>query len=172
MRKLSDAGFEIGMHGCYEAYRDLKSTHNHYLLLNNALIKAGINQPLKGNRQHYLRWDSSKTPAILDASDFLYDTTGGFADCSGFRFGTAREFSMWDWGSETQLKLCQRPLIVMDRTIIDDIYMGLGTGAEASDYIKMLRDRALKFGGQFTILWHNTSLIKSSEADLLREVIG
>jgi hypothetical protein len=78
---------------------------------------------------------------------------------------------MWDWVSETQLKLLQRPLIVMDRTIIDKVYMGLGTGTKASEHIKTLRDRALKLGGQFTVLWHNTSLYHKDEVSLLQQAL-
>jgi hypothetical protein len=172
IRKISDAGHEIGMHGCYEAYRDALKTRTHRDFLNAALSGAGIDQPLIGNRQHYLRWDSALTPAVLQAADFVYDTSGGYADYAGFRFGTAREFSMWDWGTSAQLSIRQRPLIVMDCTITDCVYMGLGRGIEASAYIGMLRERALKLGGQFTILWHNTSLARPEDFRLLRAAIG
>jgi peptidoglycan/xylan/chitin deacetylase (PgdA/CDA1 family) len=172
MRKLSDAGHEIGMHGCYEAYRDATRTCAHRDLLRDALSQAGVSQPLIGNRQHYLRWDSARTPAVLQAADFVYDTSGGYADHAGFRYGTAREFPMWDWGAKAQLTLRQRPLIVMDCTITDDVYMGLGRENEASAYIEMLRKRALKFGGQFTALWHNTGLACPEDYQLLRTAIG
>lgn len=172
IHRLSEAGHQIGMHGCYEAYRDVQRTRIHRDMLNSALNEAGVEQPLIGNRQHYLRWDSALTPAVLEAAEFVYDTTGGYADHAGFRFGTAREFPMWDWGTETQLMLRQRPLIVMDCTVIDKIYMGLGTGTKAAAYIEMLRERALKLGGQFTVLWHNTSLANPEEFRLLRDAIG
>jgi hypothetical protein len=171
MRKLSDAGHEIGVHGCYEAYCDSSLTKNYRDLFYKAIGEAGINQSLIGNRQHYLRWDSAQTPAILEAANFFYDTSGGYADCAGFRFGSAREFPMWDWIGETQLKLRQRPLIVMDCTIIDDNYMGLGTDVKAIEHINMLKDHALKLGGQFTLLWHNTSLIRKDEINLLRKIV-
>jgi peptidoglycan/xylan/chitin deacetylase (PgdA/CDA1 family) len=171
MRKIVEAGHEIGMHGCYEAYRDSSLTEAHRDLFITALREAGIDQPLIGNRQHYLRWDSVYTPVVLDKANFVYDTSGGYADCAGFRFGSAREFQMWDWLGETKLKLRQRPLIVMDCSVTDDAYMGLGTGAVASEYIKTLRDRALRFGGQFTLLWHNTSLSREDEIDLLHRII-
>ncbi|WP_443113624.1 polysaccharide deacetylase family protein [Herbaspirillum seropedicae] len=171
LRKLADAGHEIGMHGCYQAYRDPVRTRAHRDLLAAALVQAGIDQPLWGNRQHYLRWDSALTPAALEAAGLAYDTSGGFADCAGFRFGTAREFPMWDWTAEAPLKLRQRPLIVMDCTITDDVYMGLGRGDAARARIALLRERALRFGGQFTVLWHNTSLSTADDVALLKAAI-
>jgi hypothetical protein len=170
LRKIEDAGHKLGMHGCYEAYRDANKTICHRELMISALANAGIKQSLDGNRQHYLRWDSAITPAILDQAGFKYDTSGGFADCAGFRFGTAREFSMWDWSRSAQLKLCQRPLVVMDCTITD--YMGLGRGREASAKIRQLRKQALKFGGNFTVLWHNSCLNSHEDYLLLRSALS
>lgn len=170
--KLADAGHEIGMHGCYQAYRDPRRTRAHRDLLAAALVQAGIDQPLHGNRQHYLRWDSTCTPAALEAAGFVYDTSGGFADCAGFRFGSAREFPMWDWAAGAALKLRQRPLVVMDCTITDDVYMGLGRGDAARAHIALLRERALRLGGQFTVLWHNTSLLTEEDVALLKAAIG
>lgn len=172
LRKLADAGHEIGMHGCYQAYRDPVRTRAHHDLLAAALVQAGIDQPLQGNRQHYLRWDSARTPAVLEAAGFAYDTSGGFADYAGFRFGSAREFPMWDWAAGVPLKLRQRPLVVMDCTITDDVYMGLGRGDAARARIALLRERALRYGGQFTVLWHNTSLSTPDDVALLNVAVG
>ncbi|MDA9657571.1 polysaccharide deacetylase family protein [Alphaproteobacteria bacterium] len=171
MKKLFFSGHEIAMHGCYENYQNTEKTNSHRVLFDKALIKAGINQTVKSNRQHYLRWDAKLTPAALENAGFTHDSTGGYADCAGFRYGTSKEFTMWDWSSSIHLKIRQRPLIVMDVTIIDDIYMGLGYGKEALSKMIKLKERCLLFGGQFTILWHNTSLKKSEHITLLKAVL-
>jgi hypothetical protein len=61
---------------------------------------------------------------------------------------------------------------VMDCTITDDVYMGLGRGDAARARIALLRERALRFGGQFTVLWHNTSLSTPDDVALLKAAVG
>lgn len=172
MRKLSDGGHEIGMHGCYEAYVDNALTQCHREQMIRALDQAGIQQPLKSNRQHYLRWDSKITPSVLDQAGFEFDSTGGFADRVGFRFGTAREFSMWDWLSNRQLKLRQRPLIVMDCSLIHPDYMGLAYGEAAENHVAKLIRQVKIYGGVFSVLWHNDSISKKNEVEFLESVIS
>ena len=123
LKKIDARGHEIGVHGAYQTYRDAEKARVHRELLQKCLENVGINQELRGNRQHYLRWDSAVTPAVLESAGFEYDTTGGYADRPGFRFGTAREFSMWDWIGKRPLKLLQRPLVLMDCTVVKlDLY--------------------------------------------------
>jgi hypothetical protein len=105
MQKIDARGHEIGVHGSYQTYQDMSRMAQQKILFEKALNQAGINQKIRGNRQHYLRWDSSVTPDYLDAVGFDYDTTGSYADRAGFRFGTSQEFSMWGWQSQAKLKL-------------------------------------------------------------------
>ena len=158
MRKLSDAGHEIGMHGCYEAYLDAVQTENHYDQLSRVMAQVGVPHPLRSNRQHYLRWDSRITPSVLDQAGFKFDSSGGFADHAGFRYGTAREFQMWDWIGCKQLEIRQRPLVVMDCTLTHPDYMALGYGESAQSYIRKLIQKVRRYRGNFSALWHNDEL--------------
>jgi len=156
-------GHKIGVHGSYQTYQDKEKAKKQKAILENTLNSLGISQKILGNRQHYLRWDSSVTPAILDNAGFLYDTTGGFADIVGFRYGVCYEFRIFDFLNKCTLNIKQRPLIVMECTLIDDIYMGLGYSEKSVKVMKELKEKCYKYGGNFSLLWHNNSF-KSLEA--------
>ncbi|WP_415886964.1 polysaccharide deacetylase family protein [Neptuniibacter sp. QD37_6] len=172
MKKIAARGHEIGVHGSYQTYRDKNKMRRQKEILEAALRRAGIRQKIKGNRQHYLMFDAAVTPDYLDSAGFQYDASGGYADCSGFRFGTSKEFSMWGWMSESKLQLKQRPLIVMECSVISDSYAGLGCGKEALDLMLGLKQESQNKGGCFTLLWHNSNLRSKEERVLFKSVLG
>jgi hypothetical protein len=171
LKRIDERGHEIGVHGSYQTFCDLNKTVAQKTILEKALVLAGVQQQVKGNRQHYLRWDSAVTPELLDEAGFEYDSSGAFADHTGFRFGTAQEFSMWGWQSHKKLKLKQRPLVVMECSIILDKYMGLGARKEAYDYIHKLEQCTQHFGGNFTLLWHNSFLYEKKYKKLFVSIL-
>jgi len=134
----------------------------------NACTSAGAAAAVSGNRQHYLRWDASQTADHLEHAGFTYDSSGGYPDNPGFRYGTARTFPMWSWVRQRPLKLRQHPLILMEGSVIS--YLKLGYSAEAFDLMRALKKTALKYG-DFTMLWHNSSLSTPEDVDLFREIL-
>lgn len=172
MKLIHDSGNRIGVHGSYQSYLSPEKTRYGRAALQAALVDMGVSAVVDANRQHYLRWNGRLTPRILDDCGYKYDYTGGYADVAGFRFGTSRDFRMFDWGGERQLGLVQRPLIVMDCTVTDPQYMGLGFGDEAKSLITMLRARSMKYGGTFRLLWHNDGISSEEGRALLRHAIG
>jgi hypothetical protein len=171
LHKIDAHKHEIGIHGSYQTYQDQEKILQQKILFEETLKKLGINQKIKGNRQHYLRWDSAVTPDYLDAAGFEYDTSGSYADRPGFRFGTSKEFSMWGWRSQTKLKLKQRPLIVMECSVISDTYMGLGYGEEAKVLMMQLKRASQALGGNFVLLWHNSELQAEKQINMFKEII-
>jgi hypothetical protein len=169
IKKIHKNGFEIGVHGTYQSYNDKNKIFNQKCEFEKILEKKSINLKLKGNRQHFLRWDSQVTPDYLDAAGFVYDTSGGYADFPGFRYGTSKEFSMWSWQDRKKLNLKQRPLIVMDTSISK--YMGLGYSKEALNIILKLKKNCELFGGVFNILWHNSDLKNDNQVNMLKEIL-
>ena len=172
LKKIDDRGHEIGVHSSYQTYKDKDKIIKHKLLLDNTLEKAGIKQKIKGNRQHYLRWDTYITPEYLNDAGFEYDTTGGYADSAGFRFGTSKEFSMWGWKIQNKLKIKQRPLIIMECSVISNEYMGLGYTKEAEELMKKLKKISLLNGGNFSLLWHNSHLDKIEDKILFKNIVS
>lgn len=151
MSTLARRGHEIGMHGSYETYRAPERIARERTRLEQAAERARIGTAIEGNRQHFLRWDAKQTADHLDAAGFLYDTTGSFATMAGFRYGTARPFRMWSWRNRAPLRIEQRPLVVMERAILDR--EGIEPGVER---MRRLKAEALRHGGDFTLLWHNS----------------
>jgi hypothetical protein len=168
---ISERGHEVGVHGSYNSYRDGAQIARERQRMIRACEKAGADVSVRGNRQHYLRWDAGRTPRFLDAAGFAYDTSGSFADVPGFRYGTARSFTMWDWQNERPLTLKQRPLIAMESSPVWNSRTGVDRTDEALDLMVTLKVRALQFGGDFTLLWHNSNLLTSKDREVFVELI-
>jgi hypothetical protein len=169
IKKIDTRGHEIGVHGSYQTYKDYKKILQQKILVEETLKKAGINQKIRGNRQHYLRWDSAVTPEYLDAAGFEYDTSGSYADRPGFRYGTCKKFSMWSWQNKKKLRLKQQPLIVMECSVAD--YMGLGYSDDAFKVMQDLKQKCQLFGGTFALLWHNSELQTEKQINMFKEII-
>jgi hypothetical protein len=171
MKSINKRGHEIGVHGSYFTYQSPSKIKAQTRLLKETIVRSGLDIEITGNRQHYLRWDSSQTPEHLNLAGFKYDTTGTFAESAGFRYGTSKEFSMWGWQSRTTLAIKQRPLIIMESSVLSDQYAGLGYTDEAMSHMKLLKARASKYGGNFTILWHNSHLLTEKDKMFFEEII-
>ena len=72
-------------------------------------------------------------------------------------------FHVWGWRENRKLDLVQELLILMECYVIAERYMGLGYSPEAFDLMFRLKERALRFGGDFFFLWHNSHLMNSED---------
>jgi hypothetical protein len=169
LKSLSDRGHQIGMHGSYLTYRNPALMKRERMALIDACRSASADAAVSGNRQHYLRWDAGQTADHLAHAGFTYDSSGGYPDNPGFRYGTTRTFPMWSWIQQAPLKLRQRPLVLMEGSVIS--YLKLGYSAEAFDLMRVLKKAALKYG-DFTMLWHNSSLSTPEDIDLFSQILA
>ena len=101
----------------------------------------------------------------------VYDSTLGFADRAGFRCGVCFEYSLYDVAAREPLKLRERPLIVMECSVIDERYMAFGTGERAFETMVGLRRECERYNGDFTLLWHNHRLLDRRERELYEAVL-
>jgi hypothetical protein len=172
IRKISDRGHEVGVHSSYNSFQDAAQLLKERQGMIAACEKAGVQHVnVRGNRQHFLRWDTGRTQDYLDAAGFEYDTTGSFADAPGFRYGTSRTFAMWSWQKNEPLKIKQRPLVLMEASVIDDEHMGMGYTDKALELMMTLKRRALQYGGDFTFLWHNSHLLNRQDREFFLQLI-
>jgi len=169
--KIKRRGHKVGLHCSYSSYLSPDQVKKEYALLRQVCAQEGITQELWGSRQHFLRWETPTTFRILADVGVDYDTTLTFADHAGFRCGVCYEYPVYDLAAGQPLKLRERPLIVMECTVIDGHYMGLGAGDAALEYITMLKDRCKLFEGEFVLLWHNTRLIDPAELWLYKSIM-
>ena len=82
----------------------------------------------------------------------------GLCDRPGFRCGTCHEYPAFDPVAQESLPLRIRPLVVMECSVIDSFYLGLGLTEAAQEKMQMLKERCRQVSGIFTFLWHNSSL--------------
>lgn len=169
IKKIDARGHEIGIHGSYQTYQDKEKILQQKIIVEETLKKVGIKQKIRGNRQHYLRWDSAVTPDYLDAADFEYDTSGSYADHVGFRYGTCKKFSMWGWQNKKKLNLKQQPLIVMECSVTN--HMGLEYTHDAFKVMQDLKQKCQLFRGTFALLWHNSELLNEKQINMFKEII-
>lgn len=172
MVMLAKNNCEIGVHGSYNTYKDGKKLLIQKKKLEEVLKTLNINQNVIGNRQHYLRWDSVITPKLLDDAGFTYDTTGGYADAPGFRYGICYEFSMFDFLNRKKLNLKEMPLIVMECSVFDDeSYMMLDEQSSIK-LINNLKNKCCIYDGNFVLLFHNSNLKSIKNKNIFKKIIN
>jgi len=170
--RIAKRGHRLGLHPGYATYDSPAKIDGAKAILKKQMRDLGIEQDQLGSRQHFLRWRTPETACHLEAAGIDYDSTLGYADAAGFRCGVCYEFPMYDLKHHKPLKIRQRPLVVMDCTVVDERYMNMGLSAGAHDYILMLKRTCQRFNGDFTILWHNDRLCRAGERDFYRSVLN
>ena len=162
LRKIHERGHEVGFHPGYNTFDNEEEFALSATAFWQAVDDEGISQESFGGRQHFLRWRTPVTARLWESNGFQYDSSLGFADHVGFRCGTCREFPVFELdGCRPSLRLRERPLVLMESSIMDGRYMGLGSSAQALNKMLEMRDICRRFRGDFTLLWHNTELISS-----------
>jgi hypothetical protein len=170
IKKIHLRGHTVGLHTSYETFRDPIQTRREFTRLLKVAEKLGIEQELWGGRQHYLRWANPVTWRNWESAGLDYDSSVGFADHVGFRCGTGQEYPVFDLCDSQELRLRERPLIVMDGTLRGSRYMATTTD-EASDWIVRLADSCRRVNGSLVILWHNSQLTRSSDKSFYRNFL-
>jgi len=156
MQRMHQRGHEIGLHPSYGTYQTPALIKQEAGRLRAVLAEEHIAQYEVGGRMHYLRWEHPTTLQAWADAGMAYDSTLGYADRPGFRCGTCFEYPAFNPHTQQSLNIRIRPLIAMECTVIDDIYLGLGNTQVAEDKFLELKDTCRKIGGCFTTLWHNS----------------
>lgn len=170
-REIHQRGHDIGLHPGYNCYNNKENFKKTVEIFKQVLKEEGITQSAFGGRMHFLRWDNSKTPQLLEDNGFDYDSTLMFADNAGFRCGTSYEFTMYDLVNRKPFRLKQRPLIVMEGTIIASRYEDLGYSDESMKRFLMFKERSHAYNGTFTLLWHNSNFENKQDKIFYKNLI-
>ena len=153
LKKINLQQSEIGLHTSYSSFGVIDAITEEKAYLE----KMALTQ-VNGNRNHWLRFDVSKSWDIYDSLEFIYDATVGFAEHEGFRAGTCKPFKAYSHLNRKMLELWEIPLIVMDGTLVQEKYRGLDINEAKNNVIKLI-DTVRTHNGVFTILWHNSSFV-------------
>ena len=158
LRKINTRKHNIGLHASYSSSEDPLKIDGEVKKLKSIFLEEGIDQEKIHNRQHYLKFSFRSTFTYLSNSLVDIDNSVGFAQSVGFRCGTSRPYSMYDFNSKTRLDLTQQPLIIMDNSILSQEYMGIEDNDNIISLIKKLKKPVDYFGGTLSILWHNDTI--------------
>lgn len=153
--RIHARGHELGLHPSYGTLGrpDLLCRERDALL--GACSELGIDQDEWGGRQHFLRWRNPDSWRAWAQAELAYDSTLGYGRDPGFRCGTSHEYPVFDLPERRRLPLRERPLIVMD--------MALTETPGALERVSTLARRCRMFGGDFTLLWHNSQLASARQ---------
>ena len=161
LRHIHDRGHEIGLHPSYNTYKNPSALRQEAELLKRVCAEEGVQQKHWGGRMHYLRWQQPMTLRAWADAGMNHDSTLGYADLPGFRCGTCHDYTAFDPVTQQQLTLRIRPLVVMECSVIDQAYAGLGVTNASAELINTLKERCAAVKGAFELLWHNSYLHKS-----------
>jgi peptidoglycan/xylan/chitin deacetylase (PgdA/CDA1 family) len=148
---ISDSGWEVGLHGGHESYKNLEDIKEKKRRIEKVLGKEII-----GYRNHFLRFRVPNTWELLSKAGFKYDSTFGYSDCAGFRNGMCHPFRPYNLETGEEIEILEIPLTIMDRTLMES-HMKLDL-ENAWRLTKQLIDIVEKCKGVITILWHNTQM--------------
>jgi Family of unknown function (DUF7033) len=159
LRRIHARGHELGLHPSYGTLGRPELLLKERDMLLAACAELGIEQDDWGGRQHFLRWRNPDTWRAWADAELAYDSTLGYGRNPGFRCGTSHEYPAFDVVEQRPLPLRERPLIVMDMALTE----GRGEHAGVVEHVRMLADRCRMFGGDFTLLWHNSQLASTRQ---------
>ena len=136
--RLDEGGWEVGLHGSYESYRDTGR-----LAAEKASLEIALGRPVEGGRQHHLNLDVPETWRRHREVGLRYDSSLGSSDEYGFAHGhgVVRPFDD---------EFVVFPLTIMEQSLPDP-----GDDFEAAwDACLDVLDEAREERAVATVLWH------------------
>ena len=168
LRRVVDAGHLVGIHPGYRTYKDPGLLCKQVDSFRRVLDGIGAPEAPMLGRQHYLRWRPQTWSNYCHAG-ISQDASLGFSDRVGFRSGTGRSYRAFDLNLHESLPLIVEPLHVMNNYVqLRDIQGGYSL---AEREIATMRAAVQRFGGNFSILWHNDSLSTAKDKRTLLETL-
>jgi len=149
LREAASRGFPVGVHASYASV-----VENDSLLRETALLTETLGRRPLGNRQHWLRFDChAKLFRAVERAGFLYDSSLGFAEVSGFRNGANFAFPPYDFENERPCAFLEIPLVIMDGSLAASARR---FHREPQAVAEEILQKSRKWGwGGMGILWHN-----------------
>jgi hypothetical protein len=146
-------GRELGLHASYRAREtpgaiSAEAEELRTKIPSNRMVLSGL-------RHHYLRSDPVRLAAELRAAGLRYDSSVGWPSLPGLRAGTPYPYRLWD-AERREPGAWELPLALMDATLAEERYLGLGPEQAYEVAVETLEPVA-EHGGAVAILWHPPS---------------
>jgi hypothetical protein len=142
LERTTAAGLEVGLHASY------RSRERPGAVAEEAALLEGP----EGLRHHYLRSDPARLAAECRLAGLRYDSSIGWPSRPGLRAGTPYPYRLWD-AERSEAGAWELPLAVMDATLAEERYLGLGPDAAFEAAVAALEPVA-EHGGAVALLWH------------------
>ena len=166
MREIDCRGWEIGLHPSWYSFDDAEEMKSQ-----KAALETALGHDVVSVRQHYLHFDIRVTPRILSDVGLRYDSSIGFNDNVGFRFGTCFPWQIYDLQTEKELPIVEVPLIIQDAAMLNPL-KGMRLDEDtAFQYIVQIAEAVERVGGILTLLWHSNAVTNYPWWDLYLQVL-
>ncbi len=139
IKKLDSEGWEIGLHGSYDSYKN-----KDLLLKEKKDLEKIVGKQVIGVRQHFLNLEIPKTWEIQKEIGFLYDATFGFKKDIGFQDEKYLPFQPFN---DSFLII---PLIIMDGTLFSKYSDDETRWEKVNEVITLAEENS----GVISFLWH------------------
>ena len=145
LRAITDAGFDLCLHGSY------RSTENPQWYIEEVeLLARRLSRP-QGSRQHFLSFDYDTLFAAQEQAGIQYDMSMGYPDSPGPRAGFSYPYFPYNLREDRPYRVLQISLFLMDVTLRG--YLGLRPTAAKTVIdacLHELRDKR----GCASAVWH------------------
>lgn len=162
LRSMSQGGWDVGLHGSLYSYMSREK-----LAEQKRDLEKSLGSGVCGTRQHHLNLKIPDTWRFQEATGLAYDTSLGYKDMNGFRWGTCFPFHPIDPSTGMEQGILELPLAYMDTTHFSE-------QGKAWPKISALIDTVERQGGLFTVLFHH-SVFNDSEypgwTDIYRKLV-
>lgn len=153
IREIGHRGWEIGLHPSWYSF----NSYDEMKRQKESLEKA-LRHEIVSVRQHFLHYDIRITPRIHVQTGLKYDSTLGFNDNVGFRFGTCYPYRIYDNQNKEELPIVEVPLIIQDVAMLHPVKGMRLDENTAVKYIKQITEAVRRVGGVLTLLWHTNAV--------------
>ena len=155
----------LGLHSSYHS-----GIHPELITNEKKNLEEALGMAIKYNRHHFLTSREPKDMEFLIKAGITDDYTMGYADVAGFRLGTSLPVRFINPLTKCLTSLKLHPLIIMDCTLSEKIYMNL-TAEKAEEYCLKLIRNIQNVNGELTLLWHNNYIVENDKG-YLRDLYG
>ena len=146
---------EVGIHPSYGSHAEDAKVANEL-----SRLAEITGHEINLSRQHFLKFEFPKTFSILAKLGVTDDYSLGFADEIGFRAGTSFPFFFFDLQKNERTTLRFHPFSYMDSALKD--YLKLDPDAAKAEIAQLLEE-VKSVGGEFIMIWHNSSIHDTGE---------
>jgi hypothetical protein len=143
LRELYSKEWEVGLHGSFYSYINPEILCREKEALEHSLGKSVI-----GGRQHNLNLKIPETWLNQERVGLLYDTTLGYNDCLGFRWGISYPFRPFYAEDKRSLNIVQIPLAIEDLPYFR-------CQQPWNEFLKIFNHVEVT-NGLLTLLWHHS----------------